>query len=103
MKNTGKFLILVLAISLFAVANSKAQVYVHTPPVAVEKGPKGTRPTKYMVWVPEEWAPVGNKYIYRAGYWDMPPTPKSVYVPGHWEKTPQGYIRRPGYWRNPHI
>jgi len=103
MKKIGKFLILVLAVSLFAATSSKAQVYVPTPPAAVQKGPSGTRPNKYMVWVPEEWAPAGDKYIYRAGYWAFPPTPKSVYVPGHWEKTPKGYIRRPGYWNNPHI
>jgi WXXGXW repeat (2 copies) len=103
MKTIGKFLILLFAVSLFAVTRSNAQVYLKAPLTSSANTKKPPQPNKYEVWVPEEWNLIENKrYLYHEGYWSFPPTPKSVYVPGHWEKTPQGYYRIQGYWKNPH-
>jgi hypothetical protein len=103
MKAIGKFLVLLFAVSLFAVTCSDAQVYLKTPPTSPANAKKPPQPNKFEVWVPEDWALVENKrYLYREGYWAFPPTAKSVYIPGRWEKMPQGYYRIPGYWKNPH-
>jgi hypothetical protein len=104
MKKISKFFISGLIVSLFAVADCDAQLYVKKP-MAAPKTVKSARASKYEVWVPEEWTPIDNnkKYYYRAGYWAFPPTSKSVYVPGYWKKTPEGYYWIPGYWKNPHV
>jgi len=108
MKTINKFLILLFAISLSAVTNSRAQLFSSPLVVrAIPAAPKGMkkvdRPNKYAVWIPEEWGIAENRYIYRAGYWSYPPTPKSVYIPGYWHKASKGYYRVPGYWKNPHV
>jgi hypothetical protein len=104
MKKIEKTLILTFAVSLFAVTNSDAQVYLKVPPPASKTINKAARTSKYEVWVPEDWvlSEYNKKYLYRPGFWAFPPTPKSVYIPGYWQKTPKGYTRMPGYWKNPH-
>ena len=101
MKTISKFLISVVAISLFAVLSSDAQLIVKEKPVDPKTNP-GKQPTKYMVLTPGEWAEVGGKYVYHPGSWMTPPMPKSIYTPGYWKKTPNGYYWISGYWLNPH-
>ena len=97
MKKGSKFLILLLAISLFVIADSKAQIYVKKIPVAPKyKQPK--KLTENHVWVTDEWLPAGKKYHYMKGHWEIRPTDKAVWIDGYWRKEAKGYVRVPGHW-----
>ena len=101
MKKSRFFLILLLSTSFFAINQARAQeatVVVSKIPVA-PKYKHFTRPTKYHVWHPDEWLPNEKTYIFRQGYWDIPPTPTSVWKKGSWRKTAKGYVRVIGYWQ----
>jgi hypothetical protein len=101
MKKYGRIVMLFSAISLFAVANSNAQVIVRArlgrPRTVVVVHP--ARPTPRHVWVSEEWVPGGGTYVYHEGYWAEPPRPRAVWVPGRWRHHPGGYVWVGGYWR----
>ncbi len=97
MKKGSKFLILLLSMSLFVIADSKAQIYVSKIPVA----PKYVKPkqlSKFYVWVSDEWLPTQKKYLYVQGHWAYPPTDNAVWVDGTWRKQAKGYVRIPGHW-----
>jgi len=105
MKKISRILFLLMAVSLFTVSQSNAQiaagVYVHVRPprphgVVVVRPP---RPSRAHVWVSEEWTPAGGTYVYHRGYWAVPPRPRAIWVPGHWRHTwHRGYIWIPGHW-----
>jgi len=101
MKKYGKILMLASAISLFAVADSEAQIVVRArlarPHAVVVARP--VRPTPRHVWIAEEWVPSGGTYVYKEGYWAEPPRPRAVWVPGRWRHHHHGYIWVGGYWR----
>ena len=90
------------AISLFAVANSNAQIYVrvrpHRPGPAVVV--RDHRPSSRHVWVGEEWTPNGRGgYDYHAGYWSVPTRPHATWVAGHWDNNRRrGYVWVAGHW-----
>jgi hypothetical protein len=101
MKKYGKVLILFSALTLFAVANSRAQIVVrarlgrpHTVMVV-----RPVRPIPGHVWVSEEWVPAGATYVYREGYWAAPPRPRAIWVPGNWRRHYSGYVWIAGHWR----
>ncbi|MEO8884425.1 MAG: hypothetical protein ABI367_00065 [Mucilaginibacter sp.] len=97
MKKISLKLILVFAISLFGVANTYAQYVKSIPPAPKTTIPR--RPSKYHVWISEEWILNAKKqYIYRPGFWSYPPSPKDVYKPGRWVKSAKGYTRVLGGW-----
>ncbi len=101
MKKRSKFLILLLSVSFLLITQTRAQeeiVVVSKIPVA-PKYKHFARPTKYHIWHPDEWLPNGNTYIFRQGYWDIPPTPNSVWKKGSWRKKDKGYVRITGYWQ----
>jgi hypothetical protein len=105
MKKMSRVLFLAMAVSIFTVWQSNAQVaagvYVHVRPsrphdVVVVRPP---RPSHDRVWVSEEWAPADTTYVYHKGYWAVPPRPTAVWVPGHWRyDANKGYIWIPGHW-----
>lgn len=99
MKKGNKFLILLLSVSFLAITHARAQdtVVVSKIPIA-PKYKHFARPTKYHVWHPDEWLPYKKTYVFRQGYWDIPPTPNSVWKKGSWRKTGKGYVRVNGYW-----
>src|SRR4051812_9539227 len=97
MKSLRKVLMLLTAILLFAVADSKAQVYVSTIPVA-PKYTQPKKPSKFHVWVTDEWMAAKKKYEYIKGHWAYPPTDKAVWVDGSWRKDAKGYVRVNGHW-----
>jgi hypothetical protein len=101
MKRIIKNLMLLAIVSLFAVADSKAQQIVvrirpARPGYVVVRRPH--RPSRRHVWVAEEWTPNGANYAYHAGYWATPPHPGGVWTAGHWRNTYRGYIWIPGHW-----
>lgn len=101
MKKISRILMVITAVSLFAIADSNAQIVVRVRPN--RPGPavvvKSRRPSPRHVWVSEEWTPNGRGYAYRAGYWAIPPRPRAVWVSGHWANRPRGYVWVPGRWR----
>src|ERR1700744_2471928 len=105
MKKISKILFVLMAVSLFAVSESNAQVSAGIY-VGVRPGrPHGVVvarpacPSRAHVWVAEEWTPVNGRYVYHAGYWAMPPRPHAVWIAGHWNRMRhRGYYWVPGHW-----
>jgi len=88
-----------LAASLFAVSNSNAQIVVKIQPERPERvAPPPPRPSSRHVWITEGWRLDGNKYVYRPGYWAVPPPGKRVWNPGHWANRSKGHIWLEGHW-----
>jgi len=100
MKKITRLLFLAVALSVLAVSNGKAQDIVvrarmHAPVVAV----RPVAPSPRHVWIGEEWVPSGRTYVYKGGYWALPPRPHARWIPGRWRRTPAGWTWRPGHWR----
>jgi len=88
-----------LALSAFAVSKNYAQEIVvrarlhgHGPEL------RGERPSRRHKWVSEEWTPSGGTYVYKAGYWAVPPRPDAYWMKGHWRRRHGGYVWIPGHW-----
>ena len=101
MKKMIRVLMLLSIVFVFAIDNSQAQVIVRVPlrrpGVVVVARPH--RPSPRHVWVSEEWAPGGGTYVYRQGYWAVPPQPGGIWIAGHWGHRGRGYFWIPGRWR----
>jgi hypothetical protein len=102
MKKISKILFLFMAVSLFTVAKSNAQVNIGLTIGARPVRPRGYevrpfRPSPRHVWVAEEWTPNGGNYVYRPGYWALPPHPGAIWIAGHWRHH-RGYIWIAGHW-----
>jgi hypothetical protein len=105
MKKISKILFLLMAVSMFAVSESNAQVsagiYVGVRPerprgVVVARPP---RPSRAHVWVAEEWTPANGSYAYHPGRWVVPPRPGAVWIAGSWHhRHGRGYVWIPGHW-----
>ena len=103
MKKISRILMIVFALSAFAVSESSAQIGIYVgvrPPrphgVVIVRPP---RPSPRHVWVAEEWTPAGGNYAYHAGYWAVPPRPNAVWVAGYWRhERHRGYVWIPGHW-----
>jgi outer membrane lipoprotein SlyB len=50
------------------------------------------------VWIGGDWGWDG-RWVWRAGYWSLPPYPHAVWVGGYWGRGPYGWHRYPGHWR----
>jgi hypothetical protein len=100
MKNLKKALFLFFAVSVFAVADSKAQIVVRVRPERPREivVARPMAPSPRHVWVAEEWTSAGGRYAYHGGYWALPPHPHAVWVAGHWRNRPRGYVWVPGHW-----
>jgi hypothetical protein len=102
MKKISKVLFLALSVSLFTAASSHAQIEVKIRPVfpSTRVVVKPRQPSRTSVWVAEGWKVQGNRYVYRPGYWAVPPRGKRAFVAGYWKDTPRrGSVWVKGYWR----
>ena len=99
MKKLIKILMLLTAVSLLAITNSNAQQIVVRVRPRHEVIVRPHRPSPHHVWVSEEWAPSGDTYVYRPGYWVVPKHPGTIWIAGHWRHTRHGFIWIPGRWR----
>ena len=99
MKKMLRILMVLMAVSLFALTNSNAQQIVVRvrPHHAIIVRPH--RPSPRHVWVAEEWTPSGGAYVYHPGYWVVPEHPGAIWIAGHWRHTRHGFIWIPGHWR----
>lgn len=57
-------------------------------------------PSKWHVWMPNEWQWRHGRYVSVPGYWMRPPNKNMRYVPGYWNRTRAGWVWRPGHWTN---
>jgi len=99
MRIVSKILILLM---VFAAEQSNSQqlivrVHPRRPGMIIVKRPH--RPSARHVWVEDEWTPGGKTYIYRRGYWALPPHPQTNWIAGHWDHRGKGYFSVPGQWR----
>lgn len=102
MKKLSKILFLAISVSLFTAANSNAQIEVRIRPVrprtVIITRPR--QPSRAHVWVAEGWRVTNGRYVYRPGYWAVPPRGRHVWVAGHWMETRRrGQIWVRGHWR----
>jgi len=99
MKNIIRILSMLAIVFLFAVTSSKAQEVVIgvRPERPVER--RSFRPSRNHVWVAPEYVISGGTYIYKPGYWALPPRPGTIWIAGHWIHRPHGYVWIAGRWR----
>lgn len=71
--------------------------YYPEPPAPPQVAPPGEPPGPEMIHVPGHWYWVGNRYVWRAGYWTRA-REGWVYVPSHYRWTPFGHVFVAGYW-----
>jgi len=100
MKNLKRILFLFIVVSAFTIAKSQAQVVVTVRPERPKEYvvARPAAPSPRHVWVAEEWTPQGGRYVYRAGYWAVPPHGHAAWIPGHWREHRGGYVWVPGHW-----
>jgi len=57
-------------------------------------------PSRSHLWVSDEWVWRNNNYVYKPGYWAVPPKRSVIrYTPGYWNNSRNGYQWRPGHWQ----
>ena len=102
MKKFSRILFLGLAFTAFAAVKSNAQIEVSIRPevpreyVVVRRPPP---PSPRHVWVEAEWKGVHGHYVYRPGFWDVPPPGYHAWVKGYWMETPRhGNVWVRGHW-----
>lgn len=104
MKKITKLFILAAVISLSALTKANAQeigVSIRlNRPARYEHNERfhPNRPSPGHVWVAEEWTWQNGGYVYRPGYWALPPRPRAVWVAGHWGRHHRHYIWIGGHW-----
>jgi hypothetical protein len=105
MKSLAKILILSGVVSLSALGAKAQSIGIHIQlnrPAAYERNEREhpNRPSARHQWVAEEWTWSGNTYVYKPGYWALPPRDGQTWIPGHWEKREHraGYFWHPGHW-----
>ena len=84
---------------MFSITASHAQITIRARLTEPARVPPPPRPSPAHVWVEGEWVPNGGTYVYKAGYWSLPPRPHAMWVRGHWRQTPRGWVWKPGHWR----
>ncbi len=70
--------------------------YYPEPPAPPNVAP-GVAPGPDMIYVPGYWMWNGDRYAWRAGYWNRA-RQGYLYVPSHYRWTPSGYVFIGGYW-----
>jgi hypothetical protein len=102
MKKFSRVLFLGLAFTAFAAVKSNAQIVVSVRPevpheyVNVRRPPA---PSPRHVWVEAGWTAQGGRYVYRPGYWALPPSGRTHWVPGHWRTRADGRtLWARGHW-----
>ena len=102
MKKLNRLFFIAFALMTFGAVKSFAQIEVSIRPavpreyVVVRRPPP---PSPSHMWVEAGWRWDGARYVYRPGYWAIPPRPRAVWIPGHWRETRRhGAIWIEGHW-----
>ena len=100
MKKITKVLFLAGALSVFAVTQSHAQrVFINVRPAEPVRVAPPPAPSRNHIWVEGEWEERGGRYVYKPGYWVVPPHRHARWTPGHWRHFRGGWGWVPGHWR----
>lgn len=100
MKKFVKILFLAGALTMFGAAKSNAQsIYIGVRPAEPARIAPPPAPSPNHVWVEGEWEARGGRYVYKPGYWVLPPRPHARWVRGHWRHYRGGWAWIPGHWR----
>jgi len=100
MKKITKVLFLAGALSVFAVTQSHAQrVFINVRPAEPVRVAPPPAPSRNHIWVEGEWEERGGRYVYKPGYWVVPPHRHARWAPGHWRHFHGGWGWVPGHWR----
>jgi len=94
---TMMIVVLVVAAS-FAATTASAQVYVTVRPTYAPVV-RPAAPSPAHVWIEEDWAYRGGRYVAVGGHWVAPPHPGWVWIPGRWVQSRRGWRWIPGHWR----
>ncbi|RMF52050.1 MAG: hypothetical protein D6746_17105 [Bacteroidetes bacterium] len=74
-------------------------IVVKKRPPRVRREVQGHRPSHRHVWIPGHWAWERGRFVWRSGYWAVPPRPGAVWVAAHWVPRHDGWVFVAGYWR----
>ncbi len=100
MKKFIRVLFLTGALSVFGLTATYAQqITVRARLAEPPRVAPPPRPSHDHVWVEGEWVPNGGTYVYKPGYWELPPRPHARWVRGHWRHFRGGWAWIPGHWR----
>jgi len=100
MKKFVKVLFLAGALSVFAATNSNAQgIYIRVRPAEPVRIAPPPAPSRAHIWVEGEWEVREGRYVYKPGYWILPPRPHARWIRGHWRHYRGGWAWIPGHWR----
>ena len=91
------FILAAIAVSFSAI--SDAQFVVKIRPALPVIAIRPACPTPRHVWVAGEYVYMGNNYVYKEGYWALPPQTGFRWVEGRWKATRRGWRWIPGHWR----
>lgn len=100
MKKFVKVLFLAGALSVFGAVKSNAQgIYIRVRPAEPVRIAPPPAPSRAHVWVEGEWETREGRYVYKPGYWVLPPRPHARWIRGHWRHFRGGWAWVPGHWR----
>ncbi|SRR5579871_436236 len=82
-----------------ACTEPRGRLYVRIGPPAPVFETRVVAPGPGYVWIEghHEWD--GNRYVWRQGYWALPPRPRAVWEAGHWSRDRRGWYWVDGHWR----
>jgi hypothetical protein len=99
MKKVTRILMLFLALSVFSAAKNYAQeIVVRSRMVGHGPAVRPMRPSRHHVWVAAEWSANGGTYVYKPGFWALPPRAGAYWIRGRWKHRRGGYAWIPGHW-----
>ena len=84
-----------VSVSSFCEAQFVVRVRPNLPVITLRTASPSTR----HVWVAGEYVYRGNNYVYKEGYWALPPQSGFRWVEGHWKATRRGWRWIHGHWR----
>jgi len=100
-KHLNKMMIMAILVVAAALSSTSAsaQVYVNVRPVFARPHSKPPAPSRGAVWIDEDWANRGGRYVSVGGHWASPPHPGYIYVPGRWAHEKRGDYWVAGRWK----
>jgi WXXGXW repeat (2 copies) len=91
--------ILLMVFMLCATTVINAQFVVKIRPAGPVYRARPACPSRGHVWVGGNYAWRNNGYIYKEGYWALPPRYGTYWVEGHWKLHRRGgWFWVPGHW-----
>lgn len=75
------------------------EIVVVTPPPVARQEIVYARPSPRHMWVPGFWSWYGDRYVWIAGHYALPPRGRQQWVPPRWERRGSNYLFVEGHWR----